>query len=183
MLESLVVSSKDGPTFTSAVIVGMCNNADDLFTLPRNFFYPGRALQVIMSGRISCAATTPGTVRLFMSRSLIGLVMGFDTGALALNTAGKTDVPWSFNSTMVCRSVGAGSATALFCNTSFSSEAVAGSAIPSSGSNGFLCAPVGAPVIGSGFDNTSELQLLVYFEQSVQTGSFTVMNYRVDLVN
>ena len=46
-----------------------------------------------------------------------------------------------------------------------------------------MLAPVGAPAVGAGMDNTAASALDVFFTQTVATGSMTVHNYQVDVLN
>jgi hypothetical protein len=63
------------------------------------------------------------------------------------------------------------------------SEAIIGSPLPAVGSNGSLIIPVGTPAVGAGMDNTAASALDVFFTQTVATGSMTVHNYQVDVLN
>lgn len=181
-IENIVLSSTDGPTLTAAARASCIPTADRI-VLPNNFFYIGRWLHVQMSGRISCAVTTPGTARLDICLGSAGTTIVFDTLALNLNVVAKTTVPWIFDCLLVCRAVGAGTLTTFFPRAWFASEAIVGAPLPSVGGNGFLNVPVGTPAVGSGMDNTAASALDVFFTQTVSTGSFTVHNYRVDVVN
>ena len=51
------------------------------------------------------------------------------------------------------------------------------------GSVGTILAPVGAPAVGAGFDNTAASALDVFFTQTAATGSLIVHGYRVDVLN
>ena len=63
------------------------------------------------------------------------------------------------------------------------SEALVGAPLPSVGGNTFLNVPVGTPAVGAGMDNTAASALDVFFTQSVATGSCTVHQYLVSLLN
>lgn len=137
----------------------------------------------MMSGRISCAVTTPGTARLDICLGSAGTTIIFDTLAFNLNVVAKTNVPWTFDALLVCRVDGASTLTTFFPRAYFASEAIVGSPLPTVGGNGRLNLPVAAPALGAGCDNTAQQILDVFFTQTVATGSFTVHNYRVDVVN
>jgi len=113
-----------------------------------------------------------------------GTTVVFDTLALNLNIVAKTTVPWAFDATLVCRAVGTGTATTFFpTGSGFQSEAVIGSLAAASGGNGLLFSPVGTPAVGAGMDNTAASALDCFFTQTVATGSLTVHNYIVQVLN
>jgi len=112
-----------------------------------------------------------------------GNTVVFDTLALNLNVVAKTTVPWFLDVTLACRAVGTGTLTTFFPIGEFQSEAVVGSPLPTVGGNGALCVPVGTPAVGGGMDNTVASVLDVFFTQTVATGSLTVHNYIVQVLN
>jgi hypothetical protein len=181
--ETIVMGATDGPTLTGAARAS-CIPVANRIVLPNNFFYIGRAIRISMSGRISCAVTTPGTARFDICMGSAGTTVVFDTLALNLNIVAKTTVPWFLDVTLVCRAVGTGTSTTFFPHDAFiQSEAIIGSALPAAGSNGSLIVPVGTPAVGAGMDNTAASALDVFFTQTVATGSMTVHNYQVDVLN
>lgn len=181
--EVIVQNATDGPTLTAAARASCIPTANRI-VLPNAFFYIGRTLRVTLSGRISCAVTTPGTARLDICMGSAGTTVVFDTLALNLNIVAKTTVPWFFEVDLVCRAVGNGTSTTFMPQGGkFISEAVVGSPLPSAGGNGVLLVPVGTPAVGAGMDNTAASILDVFFTQTVATGSFTVHGYKVEVIN
>jgi hypothetical protein len=181
--ETIVQASTDGPTLTAAARAS-CIPVANRIILPNNFFYVGRNIKFLMSGRISCVVTTPGTARLDICMGAAGTTIIFDTLALNLNIVAKVTVPWYFEVKLVCRAVGTGTGTTFFpMGGVFQSEAVIGSPLPTVGGNGSLLVPTGTPAVGAGMDNTAASALDVFFTQTVATGSFTVHNYQVDIIN
>lgn len=174
----LVIASTDGPTLTAAAAASCIPVASRLI-LPNNYWTIGKQLRVKMSGRISCAVTTPGTARFDLRTGPSGTIVAFDTGALNLNIVAKTTVPWQLDIDLTCRAVGTGTATQLFGIGRFTSEAVVGAPLPSAGGNGVLMVPVGAPGVGTGFDNTAANAVDMFFTQTVATGSMTVHQYEI----
>ena len=181
--ETIVASVTDGPTLTAAARASCIPTANRI-TLPNNFFYVGRILRISLSGRISCAVTTPGTARFDVCLGAAGTTIVFDTLALNLNVVAKTTVPWYLELRLLCRAVGATTLTTFFPHgCSFQSEAVVGSQLPTVGGNGSLLVPVGTPAVGAGMDNNAASILDVFFTQTVATGSLIVHNYQVDILN
>lgn len=181
-VETLVCGATDGPTLTAAARAS-CIPTANRAVLPNSLFYIGRAIRFLMGGRISCVVTTPGTARFDIDMGAAGTTIVFDTLALNLNIVAKVTVPWILDVTLVCRAVGSGTSTTFFPTGSFASEAVVGAPLPSAGGNGYLNVPVGTPAVGAGMDNTAASALDVFFTQTVATGSFTVHNYLVQLLN
>ena len=174
--ETLITATADGPTLTAAAAAS-CINTNCKITLPNNFFYIGRMFKVTAQGRISCVVTTPGTARFDVR---LGSVVAFDTGALGLNVVAKTTVPFWLEILLTCRAVGSGTSTNLMGIATLQSEAIVGSAVNTVGGNGSLCAPVGAPTVGTGFDNTAANTLDLFFTQTAATGSMTVHQFKVE---
>lgn len=181
-IETIVSGATDGPTLTAAARASCIPTANRV-VLPNNFFYIGRAIRFLMSGRISCVVTTPGTARFDICMGSAGTTIVFDTLALNLNIVAKTTVPWLLDVTLVCRAVGAGTSTTFFPRGFFQSEAVVGAPLPTAGGNGSLLVPTGTPAVGAGMDNTAASALDVFFTQTVATGSMTVHNYIVQVLN
>ena len=180
--ETIVMGATDGPTLTAAARASCIPTANRI-VLPNNFFYIGRAIKVVLSGRISCAVTTPGTARFDICMGSAGTTVVFDTLALNLNIVAKTTVPFALEVLLVCRAVGTGTSTTFFSRGQFTSEAVIASPLPAVGGNGSLLVPVGTPAVGAGMDNTAASALDVFFTQTVATGSMTVHNYQIDVLN
>lgn len=174
----LVVGQVDGPTLTAAAAATAIPTASRLI-LPTNYWYVGKKWRVEMSGRISCAVTTPGTARLDFRTGPSGTIVAWDSGALSLNIIAKTTIPWWLELDLTCRAVGSGTATNLFGIGKFTSEAVIGSPANSAGGNGVLLCPVGTPAVGTGFDNTAANAVDFFFTQTVATGSFTMHQYAI----
>lgn len=180
--QTIVMSATDGPTLTAAARASCIPTANRI-VLPNSFFYIGRAIKIMMNGRISCVVTTPGTARYDICMGSAGTTIVYDTGAMNLNTVAKTTVPWFLEVLLVCRAVGTGTTTTFFPRGQWTSEALVGSPLNSAGGNGSLLVPVNAPAVGAGMDNTAASALDVFFTQTVATGSMTVHNYQVDVLN
>ena len=180
--ETIVMSATDGPTLTAAARASCIPTAERI-VLPNMFFQIRRAIKFLLSGRISCVVTTPGTARYDICMGSAGTTIVFDTGALNLNIVAKTTVPWYLEVLLVCRAVGVTTTTTFFPRGQFTSEAVILAPLPAVGGNGSLLVPVGTPAVGAGMDNTAASALDVFFTQTVATGSMTVHNYQVDVLN
>lgn len=77
------------------------------FTLPANYLYPGRTLKYTLYGAMSSPITTPGTFTFTLNWGGAAGVVLASTAAIAPDpTAASTNVAWSFECLVVCRSVG-----------------------------------------------------------------------------
>jgi len=180
--QTIVMSATDGPTLAAAARASCIPTANRI-VLPNNFFYIGRAIKVAVSGRISCAVTTPGTARFDICLGAAGTTIVYDTGAMNLNIVAKTTVPFSLEVLLVCRAVGTFTSTTFFPRGQFTSEALIGAPLPAVGGNASLLVPVGTPAVGAGMDNTAASAIDVFFTQTVATGSMTVHNFQIDVLN
>lgn len=180
--ETLVTAQVDGPAITAAAATS-CIPPSAKITLRNNFFdVIGKKIRVRVQGRISNVVTTPGTARFDIR---LGGTVVFDTGALPLNVVAKTNVPFDLEIDLTCRSIGASTSSTLFGLGKFTSEANVGVAVPGTNNTGSqtLMVPVGAPAVGSGFDSTTALSVDMFFTQTVATGSLTVHQYEVSVLN
>jgi hypothetical protein len=180
--EILTTATVDGPTLTAASAASAVP-VNCRITLPNNFWYVGRMMKITAAGRISNAVTTPGTARFDVRTGPSGTIIAYDTGALNLNTTAKTTVPFWLDIMLTCRAIGNSTLTTLMGVGNFQSEAVVGSPANTAGSNGALLAPVGAPAVGTGFDNTAANVIDLFFTQTVATGSMTIHQYLVEAMN
>lgn len=180
--ETLVSSTADGPTLTSAA-AATCIPTGSRIILPNNYFQVGKILRLSLFGRISCAVTTPGTARFDVRTGPSGTILAYDSGAMNLNIVAKVSVPFTMEIELYCRAVGATTTSNFMGVGRFTSEAVIASPLPTVGGNGTLLVPTTAPAVGTGFDNTAANAIDVFFTQTVGTGSLTVHNYRVDALN
>ena len=171
-----------GPAL-SAAAAASCIPTGKRIILPNNFFNVDDVLKITLAGQISCAVATPGTARFDVRMGPSGTIVVFDTGGLNLNIVAKTNVPFWLEILLTCRAVGAVTASNFMGVANFQSEAVIGAPANAAGGNGALLAPVGAPAVGTGFDNTAANAVDVFFTQTVATGSMTVQQYLVESLN
>lgn len=174
----LVIGATDGPTLTGAAAAS-CIPVASRIILPTNFWTVGKQLVIKLSGRISNVVTTPGTARFDFRTGPSGTIVAWDSGAMNLNIVAKTNVPFLLELRLTCRAVGTGTSTTLFGLGLFQSESVIGSPANTAGGNGSLLCPVGAPAVGTGFDNTAANAIDMFFTQTVSTGSLAVHQYEV----
>lgn len=177
-VQVIASSYTDGPTLTAAATAS-CLPPYVVTTLPAGYWQIGRIWRITASGRISCVVTTPGTARFDLR---LAAVTAFDTLAMPLNIVAKTNVPWTLQLLLTCRSVGSGTSATLFGQGFFLSEANILTPVPSTGPGpGGQIVPYNtAPVVGTGFDSTAALALDFRWTQTVATGSMTMHQFLIE---
>jgi hypothetical protein len=180
--EIIVCGATDGPVNTAGTRASCIPTANRI-VLPNNFFYIGRAIRFVFSGRLSCAVTTPGSCRWDICMGSAGTTVVFDTLALGMNVVAKTTVPYTADITLVCRAVGAGTLTTFFPTGFVVSEALVGAGLPTVSTNTILNVPVGTPAVGAGMDNTAASAIDVFYTHTLGTASHTMHNYMVEILN
>ncbi len=164
-----------GPTLTAASAASMLVGASPAAnqsraTLPAGLIQPGTMFDIEACGIISCAVTSPGTGTWDFR---IGGTIVWSSGALTLNAAGKTNVPWWLKLKLATRQIGATNQANLWAQGLVISEALIGGAVPSVGGNTILNAPVTGLAVSSGFDSTISNLMDMYYTPSLSTGSLT----------
>jgi len=147
-------------------------------TIPAGYWQVGRIWRITAGGRISTAASTPGTFRLDLRFSAITV---FDTLAIACTTS-QTNIPWFLKLILTCRTVGTSTSSTLFSQGFVSSLAFLNTAAPGTGPwAGVTPIPFNtAPVAGTGFDSTIPNPLDFRFTQTTNTGSFTMHTFVIE---
>lgn len=176
--QTLISTQGDGSALTAAAAAS-CLPALSKLLYPANFLKVGDVFRASWAGRISCVVTTPGTARFDLR---MGANVIFDTGALNLNIVAKTNVPFTLDVDLYVRVVGASTTSTVLAIGKFISEAVIGAPANTAGGNGVLLCPVGAPVVGAGFDCTTSNIVDSFFTQTVATGSMTLHNFSLALL-
>lgn len=177
-VQVIASSYTDGPTLTAAAAAS-CVPTYVPTTLPAGYWQIGRIWRLRMSGRVSCAVTTPGTFRIDLR---LGGVVASDTLAVPLNIVAQTTVPWQYDALITCRAVGSGTSANLITQGLLSSTAFLNTAAVATGPwSGNITVPYNtAPAVGTGFNSQSALTLDCFFTQTVATGSFTCHQFIIE---
>jgi hypothetical protein len=176
--ETLISSQVDGTAVTGTTAAAVEPPAAR-FTLPANFFVPGKVLRINAWGRISNIITTPGTLTLDVRFNTSSVV--FNGGALSLNgTAAKTNVSWRLIMMLTCRTIGNGTVATLLGQGDFTSESVVGSA---AGVANDAMLPASAPAVGTGFDSTVAQTVDLFATFSLTGNSLTSHQYTLESMN
>ena len=178
--EVVSVAQSDGTAVTAAAATTLLPTHAK-FTFPANTFNQiGQQVLITASGRISSVITTPGTAR-FDWR--LGGTAVFDGLATLLDTvAAHTNVGWWLQILLTLEIVG--NAAKFFGQGFWACEDIIGR--PAGTPQGSLLAILpwnSAPAQGTAFDATTSLQSDLQFTQTVATGSCTLHQYSLSLLN
>lgn len=153
--ETLLTIGEDGPALVNSTTPTslLPDSAKGQAIENRFGKFVGKTLLLDASGRISTVVTTPGTLTLEL---MLGSVVAWTSGAMALNVVAQTNVNWRLNAELVYRILGTGTVAKLLGQGHFKSHAVIGSPAPTAGGAGTHLLPFNtAPVVGTGFDNSA----------------------------
>lgn len=151
------------------------------YTIPANVLdYGGKKLRVRAGGRMSNVVTTPGTLTLKLKMGPTSTIIGWNSGAIPLNTTAKTNVTWLLDAEFDVRTIGSGTAAAMLGIGVFTSESVQGAAAGTA--LACLC-PATAPAAGTGFDTTVANLVDLTATFSVTGNSFQVHQYALESSN
>ena len=183
--ETLLAHRGDGTALTAAAAASLLQGSTATrakYTFPANFFEVNKEIEVVATGRISCAVTTPGTAR-FDFR--LGGTVVFDSLAINLNVVAKTNVHWHLYLRLICQAAGDSTTATLFpAEARWTSEAVVGSPLPTAGGSGIVLLPYNtAPAVGAGFSSIVSQQADLFFTQTVATGSCQLHTFGIRALN
>lgn len=183
----LFVNRAAGPTLTAAAAASMLVASSpaagqNRITLGSGLLSPGSRLRFTASGIISCAVTTPGSVTYDIR---FGSTVVFSSGAMPLNIVAQTNVNWELQVDMTVRTDGATSAATLWGSGHWLSPAAINTPAPSTGPGpgGFLLPYGTSQAISTGFDTTIANVFDSFFTQTVGTGSMTLEQAELSLLN
>lgn len=189
--ETLVSEYIDGPlqnTYTTAKSIFGVDGTDQAahckYTLPANFFVPGKALSIQLRGNLSNIVTTPGTVTF---QVMLGAVVAFTTGAINFSTTAHTTLPFWLDIDLTCQVGGAGTQAKLMGQGLMVSNCVSNTSAADSVANTLpsLMVPNTTPAQGTGFDATAsqKLDIFVGFSVSNAGNGVQARQYRLRALN
>lgn len=171
--ETYVSASGDGSALTNSTTATSIIPAANKITLPAQYFDRiGKRLRIRAAGRISTAASTPGTLTLDVR---FGSTIVFNGGASGTLATSASNLTWEAEMELVCRALGSGtSATVLGVGKLISAALSATTPI--------LLLPTSAPAAGTGFDSTASQTVDLFATWSVASASnsITLHHFSVD---
>lgn len=159
--ESLTSATSAGTLFNTYTTAKTVLPTGGLVTLPANWWYVGRMLRYTVIGAISNIITTPGTITLQMN---LGSIAAVTSGAVQLNAAAHTTLPFMATCVATCRAVGATTTANLMGQWVLNGVMFTRTAAQVDNVNigDSLLGPAIAPAVGAGFDSTAA-QTLDFF--------------------
>jgi hypothetical protein len=182
----LITQQVDGPTVANSTVEATLVAAQARYNLPANAFtYAGQALRFRAMGRVSNIVTTPGTLtfRIRFGGVAAGAIVA-NSGALALNTAAKTNVTWILDWDLNLRGA-PGTAASMMFSGQWQSESVIGSPAAGAGGASSHIFPASAPAVGATFDSTVSQVIDLSAQWSVANAgnSIQMHTYKLESLN
>lgn len=176
--EVLINTTVDGPALNTSSSSVSILHVTAKYPFAGNYWYIGRQLRIVASGRVSNIVTSPGTLQLFV---MLGGTAIFSSGLMTINIVAKVNVGWILDVTLTCRAIGA---TGNFMGQgTWASESVIGSPLPTAGGVGQHMLPYNAaPAVGSNVDTSAAATLDLNAQWSTNNvgNSIQVHQYRIE---
>lgn len=173
--QTLITAQVDGTALASSTTPTSILPAAAKFTMPANILQIGTALKVKASGRVSTAASTPGTITFDVR---FGSVVAFNGGASATVATSASNVTWELEAILTCRSIGASTSATVLGTGKLITAAL-------SASTPIMLLPASSPAAGTGFDSTTSfvVDLFTTWSASSASNTLTLHNYELTLLN
>lgn len=171
----LSVAETAGSALTNSTTATSLLPSSAVFTLPANILNIGTRIRVRAGGKISTAASSPGTLTL---STIFGSTAVFSTGASGTLVTSASNLTWVAEWHLTTLSIGGGtSATVLGLG-------VVNSFVFSATTPVFVV-PSSSPAAGTGFASTSAQTVDFYGTWSVasSSNSITLLDYELALLN
>jgi hypothetical protein len=189
--ETLVSEYIDGPlqnTYTTAKSIFGVDGTDQAahckYTLPANFWVPGKTVMVNLRGNLSNIVTTPGTVTF---QFMLGAVIAWTSGAINFSTTAHTTLPFWLDIDLTCQVAGGGTQAKLMGQGVITSQCVSNTSAADSVANSLptLLLPNTTPAQGTGFDSTAsqKVDIFVGFSTSNAGNGVQSRQYRLRALN
>jgi hypothetical protein len=170
-LESFVSAGEDGSALSNSTTATSIIPAARKITLQAGFFdRVGKRLRIHAAGRISTAASTPGTLTFDVR---LGSAVVFSGGASGTLATSASNLSWRLTMDLVCRAIGA-SASLIGTGELFSAALSATTPI--------MLLPTSAPAVGATFDSAMSqvLDLFATFSVASASNSLTLHQYMLE---
>lgn len=158
---ALITQQGQGTALSNTVTATSLLNGQAKFTIPAQAFaVAGAKMKVYASGRVSTAASAPGTLTFAVLFGSIAVFSGV-TPTLAVS---QTNASWKFEAQLTANSVGNGTIASLYGIAEFISSAT----------SGVILLPATSPTVGAGFDSTVSSLVDFYATWSVASSSNSI---------
>lgn len=170
--QTLITAQGDGTALASSSSATSILPAAAKYVLPANLFQVGTKLRVKASGRISTAASTPGTLTFDVR---MGSTVAFNGGASGTVATSATNLTWDLEIDLTCRAIGSGTSTTLLGTGRLITAAL-------SATTPIMLLPTSAPAVGTGFDCTASQTVDLYATWSVASASNSITLHQYELI-
>lgn len=170
--QTLITSQVDGAALTNTTTPTSILPTAAKFVLPSNLFNIGTKLKIRASGRMSTAASSPGTLTLDVR---FGSTVVFNGGASGTLATSATNLTWDLEADLICRAIGNGTSTTVLGTGKLLSAAL-------SATTPILLLPASAPAVGTGYDSTASQAVDLFATWSVASASNTITLHNYELV-
>lgn len=171
--QTLITAQVDGTALTNSTTATSILPAAARYVLPANLMAIGLKFKVKASGRISTAASTPGTLTLDVRLGASTVI--FNGGASGTLATSATNLTWDLDIDLVCRSIGASTSATILGTGKLVTAAL-------SASTPILLLPTSAPAVGTGFDSTASQTVDLFATWSAASASNTITLHQYELV-
>ena len=146
------------------------------FTMPAQLIqFIGTGIRLRASGRLSTAASSPGTLTFNV---MFGSIVAFTSGATATLATSASNLTWRLEVDMYAASVGSGTAATMYGTCEFVSSAL-------SATTPIYLGPASSSAAGNGFDSTvaTVVDLFAQFSVANAANSIRCDDYEFILKN
>lgn len=170
--QTLITAQVDGSALSNTVTATSILPAAAKFVMPATLLKIGDVLRIKAAGRMSTAASTPGTITFDVR---FGSTKVFDGGASGTVATSASNLTWDLEAYLTVRSIGT-SATVLGTGRLISAALSATTPI--------MLLPASAPAAGTAFDSTTSFAVDLFATWSVAnaSNSLTLHSYELALL-
>jgi hypothetical protein len=162
---TLITQQAAGTALSASTTATSLLNGQAKFTLPaQGLAFPGSKLKIHASGRMSTAASTPGT---FTFDIRFGSIVVFNGGASGTLATSASNVTWRLNIDLVALTVGSGTTATLYGTGELKTAAL-------SATTPLILLPASSPAAGTGFDSTVANAVDLFGTWSVNSASNSI---------
>lgn len=162
-------SALSNTTTQSSVLPGVAK-----YTLGANWFAkPGDKFHIMAGGKISTAASTPGTLAFFV---MFGSIAVFAGGASSTLATSASNLTWDLDLHLIVQSLGSGTAATVLGRGKLITAAL-------SAATPIQLLPASSPAAGTGFDSTVSFAIDLQAQWSVASASNSITCTDFELVS
>lgn len=171
--QTLVTAQAVGAALTNTVTPTSLLPTAARFNFPSNFLAIGQKWRFRASGKISTAASAPGTITLDVRLGASTVI--FNGGASPTLAVSAANLTWIYEADLTCISIGGGTSATMLGTGELKSAALSAT-VP------VMLLPVSSPVVGTGFDSTASNFIDLFATWSVASASNSIQLQQYELV-